>query len=127
MDAFKAQLSLEIICRKRISQRAVQGRAAHGNDCQPPWHILRRARTHAHMYVHTHARAQRGGNLLTVDFEMMSVFEIATLLDGTVSVHWKEALHAGSSQHGKHRRASVASNWVHARYLPSNMRREGGG
>ena len=42
------------------------------------------------------------------------VLEIATRRSGTTSVTEKTALHAGSSQHGNARRASVASNWVAA-------------
>lgn len=38
---------------------------------------------------------------------------------GTTSVMSKVAFNAGSSQHGKQRRASVASNWVTAEYLSS--------
>ena len=55
----------------------------------------------------------------TVDWQMTSVLEMATRSMGTVSVHWKVALAAGSSQHGKHRRASVASNCVTAMYRSS--------
>ena len=44
------------------------------------------------------------------------VLEMATRSEGTTSVTSKVALTAGSSQQGKARRASVASNWVVARY-----------
>ena len=57
----------------------------------------------------------------TVDWQMTSVLEMATRSMGTVSVHWKVALAAGSSQHGKHRRASVASNCVTAMYRSSPL------
>ena len=46
------------------------------------------------------------------------VLETAVRLDGTVMETWKVALRAGSSQQGSARRASVASNWVVARYCP---------
>ena len=42
------------------------------------------------------------------------VFDTATSPSGMTSVAAKTAFSAGSSQHGKHRRASVASNWVAA-------------
>src|SRR4029077_16068040 len=42
------------------------------------------------------------------------VLEIAASDSGTTRVTPNTALHAGSSQHGKPRRASVASNWVAA-------------
>ena len=43
------------------------------------------------------------------------VFDTAASFSSTTSVAAKTALNAGSSQHGKARRASVASNWVAAR------------
>ena len=46
----------------------------------------------------------------------IGVLETATKSEGMTSVTSNLALHAGSSQQGKARRASVASNWVAARY-----------
>ena len=43
------------------------------------------------------------------------MFESATRSSGTVIVMPNVAFSAGSSQHGKHRRASVGSNCVTAR------------
>jgi hypothetical protein len=43
-----------------------------------------------------------------------AVLDTAARPAGTTSVTENTALHAGSSQHGNARRASVASNWVAA-------------
>ena len=43
------------------------------------------------------------------------MFETASSSAGTTSVTSNDAFIEGSSQHGKARRASVASNWVVAR------------
>ena len=40
------------------------------------------------------------------------MFETAVKFSGTTAVSWKRARKLGSSQQGKKRRASVASNWV---------------
>ena len=45
------------------------------------------------------------------------MFERATIWLGTTREQSKVAFIAGSSQHGKHLRASVGSNCVHAKYL----------
>ena len=44
----------------------------------------------------------------------IAVLETAAKPSGTTRVTWNVAFHAGSSQHGKARRASTASNWVAA-------------
>jgi hypothetical protein len=43
---------------------------------------------------------------------LLTILDNATLLSGTTRVISKVALMAGSSQQGKQRLASVASNWV---------------
>lgn len=52
--------------------------------------------------------------------DLTGMFDSATLLLGTFSVMLNLALTAGSSQHGKHLRASVDSNWVTAMYRSSS-------
>ena len=46
------------------------------------------------------------------DSEATGVFETASYSAGMTTVSWKGILKAGSSQTGKARRASMASNWV---------------
>lgn len=50
---------------------------------------------------------------------LTGIFDKATKSLGTVRLMSKVALCAGSSQQGKHLRASVDSNWVTAAYVSS--------